>query len=232
MITIRRADDRFRTRISWLDSRHTFSFGDHWDPEHMGFRALRVINDDRVAPAAGFGSHPHRDMEIISIVLDGVLAHRDSTGTGSVIRPGEVQRMSAGTGIVHSEHNPSEDAPTRFLQIWIEPERPGLAPGYEQKEYSTEARANRLVLVGSRDGRNGSLTIHQDVTVWTALIGAGHRVRHAIAPDRHVWVQVARGAIDLDGVALGEGDGAAVSDQEIVEIVGRAPAEIVLFDLA
>ena len=232
MMTIRRAEERGRSDLGWLDSRHTFSFADYHDPAHMGFRALRVINDDRVAGGGGFGTHPHRDMEIVSVVLDGALQHRDSLGTGSVIRPGDVQRMSAGTGIRHSEFNASPTEPVRFLQIWILPERPGLPPGYEQKAFPAAERRNRLRLVASPDGRDGSLTLHQDVRLYAAALAAGAKVAYAPAAGRHVWVQVARGALTLNGQALREGDGAALSGEPALELAADAEAECLLFDLA
>jgi redox-sensitive bicupin YhaK (pirin superfamily) len=232
MITVRRADDRFVTRIGWLDSRHTFSFGDHYSPEHMGFRALRVINEDKVDPGKGFPRHPHRDMEIISYVLEGALEHRDSLGTGSTIRPGEVQRMSAGTGVFHSEYNPRRDSRTHFLQIWILPERAGLPPGYEQRAFTEAERQGRLRLIAARDGRDGAVTVHQDVSLYGALLAPGQTVRHALAPGRHAWVQVARGAVTVGDEALTAGDGAAISDQRELVIAATAPAEVLLFDLA
>lgn len=233
MITLRKAEDRFVTHMGWLDSRHTFSFGDHHDPQHMGFRALRVLNDDRVAAGAGFPPHPHRDMEIVSVVLAGALAHRDSMGTGSVIRPGDVQRMTAGTGVVHSEMNASATEPTRFLQIWLVPQRTGLPPGYEQRSFPFEGRRDELVLVASHDGHEGSVTIHQDASLWMAVLGEGRSVSHELREDRHAWVQVASGALELYGLEMREGDGAAVSARERLDIVGRAPrTELLLFDLA
>ncbi|HEX2115022.1 MAG TPA: pirin family protein [Alphaproteobacteria bacterium] len=230
MIAIRPAAERGRTEIDWLDSRHTFSFGEYFDPRHMGFRALRVINEDRVVPGAGFPTHGHRNMEIVTYVLDGAIAHKDSLGTGSVIRPGEVQRMTAGTGIRHSEFNHSEDEPLHFLQIWILPEKDGLPPGYEQKSFAKQPGALRLV--GSRDGRDGSITVHQDVDIHAAVLRTGDAVDFAPAPDRHMWVQVARGAVTLNGQALRQGDGAAVSKEPSLKIVAQEDAEIVLFDLA
>jgi redox-sensitive bicupin YhaK (pirin superfamily) len=247
MIDIRPAAERGGSRTDWLDSRHTFSFADYHDPAHMGFRALRVINDDRVAPAAGFPPHGHADMEILSYVLEGGLEHRDSLGTGSVIRPGDVQRMSAGTGVRHSEFNASATEPVHFLQIWIVPERRGFAPGYEQKRFSDEERRRRLRLIVSRDGRDGSVTIHQDVNVYAGLIDEGERTTLPLAPGRHAWVQVARGAVTLSGSAaggtggparaalsslrLGEGDGAAVSGEAALALEGHG-AEVLAFDLA
>jgi quercetin 2,3-dioxygenase len=232
MIRVRKASERGRTRIDWLDSRHTFSFGDYYDPAHMGFRTLRVMNDDWVAPGGGFGTHPHRDMEIVTYVLDGALQHRDSLGTGSVIRPGELQRMTAGTGIAHSEFNASQTEPVHLYQIWLLPERRGLAPGYEQKEFAAAERAGRLRVVASRDGRDGSLTIHQDATLALATLADGQSVSTALAPGRHAWVQVLRGSVTVNGTPLAEGDGAAVSDETELTITGTSPAEVMVFDLA
>lgn len=232
MITLRKSAERGRTRIDWLDSRHTFSFGQYRDPAHTGFRALRVINEDRVIPAAGFGTHGHADMEIVSYVLDGALAHRDSLGTGSVIRPGEIQRMSAGTGIHHSEMNPSADSPVHFLQMWVLPERQGLAPGYEQQPMPPVTRAAQLDLIGSRDGRAGSVTIHQDVNLYRASLRGGASIELAPAAGRHAWVQVARGAALLNDVALAAGDGAAASGESALVLIGVPEAEVVVFDLA
>ncbi|HEY0837679.1 MAG TPA: pirin family protein [Azospirillum sp.] len=232
MITIRNRDERGAVDMGWLDSRHSFSFGHYHDPAHMGFRALRVINDDRVIPGAGFPTHGHADMEIVSYVLEGALEHKDSLGTGSVIRPGEVQRMSAGTGIRHSEYNASQEAPAHFLQIWILPERRGLAPGYEQKAFADTGKRGRLRLVGSRDGRDGSVTIHQDVDLHAALLDGEERADFALRPGRHAWVQVARGQVRLNGVVLKEGDGAAVSDEPTLTLDGGVGAEVLLFDLA
>ncbi|HEY2728661.1 MAG TPA: pirin family protein [Polyangia bacterium] len=231
MLTLRPAADRGHTRIDWLDSRHTFSFGEWHDPAHMGFRTLRVINDDRVAPGAGFPTHGHADMEILSYVLEGALEHRDSLGTGSVIRPGDVQRMSAGTGVRHSEQNASRTEPVHFLQIWILPDRRGHAPGYEQKTVPESERRGRLRLVASGDGRDGSVTLHQDVALWTGVLAEGERAELALAPGRHAWVHVARGAATVNGQALGEGDGAALSDERAVTIEGRG-GEVLVFDLA
>jgi redox-sensitive bicupin YhaK (pirin superfamily) len=232
MITVRKAQERGHARHGWLESFHTFSFADYHDPAHMGFRDLRVINEDRVQPGRGFGTHSHRDMEIVSYVLSGALAHEDSLGTGSVIRPGDVQRMSAGTGVSHSELNPSPTEPVHFLQIWILPERDGLAPSYEQRHFPAAERAGRLRLVASRDGRDGSLRVHQDVAVHAALLGPGHAVAHALRPGRHAWLQVARGRCTLNGVALEVGDGAAVSDETSLRLERADDAEVLLFDLA
>lgn len=231
MITIRKAGDRGRTQIDWLDSRHTFSFGEYYDPDAMGFRVLRVINDDRVAPGGGFPTHGHRDMEIISYVLEGALEHKDSLGTGSVIRPGDIQLMTAGTGVRHSEFNASRVAPVHFLQIWLLPERPGLPPGYEQKTIPESETRGRLRLVASRDGHDDSVTIHQNVALYTARLGAGLDARHQLAPDRHAYVHVARGNITLADRQLGEGDGAAISEETVVRISGKSDSEFLLFDL-
>src|SRR5258708_580866 len=231
MLTLSPAADRGRTRIDWLDSRHTFSFGEWHDGAHMGFRALRVINDDRVAAGAGFPTHGPAHMEILSYVLEGALEHRDRLGTGSVIRPGDVQRMSAGTGVRHSEQNASRTEPVHFLQIWILPDRRGHAPGYEQKTVPETERRGRLRLIASGDGRDGSVTLHQDVAMWTGVLAEGERAELALAPGRHAWVHVARGAATVNGQALGEGDGAALSDERAVTIDGRG-GEVLVFDLA
>jgi redox-sensitive bicupin YhaK (pirin superfamily) len=231
MITIRPAAERGRTQLPWLDSRHTFSFGEYHDPAHMGFRTLRVINDDRVAPGQGFGTHPHRDMEIITYVLEGVLEHRDSLGNGSLIRPGEVQRMSAGTGIRHSEFNSSPDDPVHFLQIWILPESVGLPPSYEQRPLPSGARGG-LALVGAPDGRAGSLTVHQDVGVYAGQLEPGTAIAHALAGRRHAWLHVARGSATLNGQPLHAGDSAAISDEREVALRAETAAEVLLFDLA
>jgi len=232
MITLRRADDRFHTKIDWLDSWHTFSFGDHHDPGQMGFRALRVINDDTVQPGRGFGTHSHRDMEILTYVLEGALAHRDSTGGGGVIRPGDVQRMSAGTGVAHSESNASQGEPVHFLQIWIVPERRGVEPGYEQTSFPPKERSGKLRLLASREGREGSVKIHQDASVYGTVLGKAEGVSHELQPGRHAWVQVARGTIDLNGERLAAGDGAAISDERRLALQGVDGAEVLLFDLA
>src|SRR5215813_3589134 len=213
MITRRLAQDRGHAQHGWLDSYHTFSFADYYDPHHMGFWALRVINEDRVQPGRGFGTHPHRDMEIISYVLEGVLEHKDSLGTGSVIAPGEVQRMSAGTGVTHSEFNPSQVEPVHFLQVWILPERTGLPPSYEQRAFPAAEKQGKLRLVASRDGRAGSVTVHQAVDLYTSVLAPGEAITHQLTPDHHAWVQVARGAILLNDTALAAGDGAAVSNE-------------------
>lgn len=232
MITLRRAEERGHFNFGWLDTYHTFSFSDYYDPRFMGFRSLRVINEDRVAPGRGFPTHPHRDMEIITYILAGSLAHRDSMGTGSVIRPGEVQRMSAGTGVTHSERNNSADETTHLLQIWLMPGEFGIKPGYEQKAFADEEKRGRLRLVASPDGADGSVTIHQDARLYATLLDAGHEVAHELAPNRHAWAQVARGSLELNGQSLRQGDGAAVSGESRIALVGQEPAEVLLFDLA
>lgn len=232
MITVRRADARGHFDFGWLDTYHTFSFGEYHDPAHMGFRSLRVINEDFVAPGEGFGTHPHRDMEILTYVLEGALAHRDSMGNGSTIRPGEVQRMSAGTGVTHSEHNHEKAGATHLLQIWILPDRPGHPPSYEQKAFADAERRDALRLVASGDGRSGSVTLHQDADLYATLLAPGGRVEHRPAPGRGQWVQVARGEIALNGVALGPGDGAAVEGEAALTLEASGPAEVLLFDLA
>lgn len=231
MLTIRYAQERGHAAWGWLDSWHTFSFGDYHDPAYMGFRALRVINDDRIAPGGGFPNHPHRDMEIITYVVEGALAHQDSLGNGSVIRPGEVQRMSAGTGIVHSEFNHSGTEPVRLLQIWILPEQKGIEPGYEQKQFPASDRQGQLRVVASPDGHDGSVVIHQDAKVYAALLGPGDRAIHALAPGRYAWVQMVRGSARIQGNLLTEGDGAAMSEEQAVLIEGVEAAELLLFDL-
>jgi quercetin 2,3-dioxygenase len=232
MITVLKAADRFHSRTDWLDSWHTFSFADHYDPDRLGFRALRVINDDTVEAGKGFGSHPHSDMEIITYVLEGGLSHRDSSGGGGVIRPGDVQRMSAGSGVVHSEFNASKTEPVHFLQIWIVPGRRAVKPGYEQKSFPVQERSARLRLLASPDGHEGSVSINQDARVYGTLLGKGERVSFEPGAGRHVWVHVARGAIELNGQKLSAGDGAAVSDERVLTLEGMAPAEVLLFDLA
>jgi redox-sensitive bicupin YhaK (pirin superfamily) len=231
MMAIRAAEERGKADFGWLDSRHSFSFGEYYDPRFMGFGDLRVINDDRVKGGGGFPTHPHRDMEIITYVLDGALAHKDSLGNGAVIRPGEVQRMSAGTGIRHSEFNHSATEPVRLLQIWIMAEREGLAPGYEQKEFPLAAERNRLQLVGSRDGRDGSVTIHQDVSLYAGKLDQGATVEHRLPPGRRAWLQLARGELTVNGTRLREGDGLAIKDEPRLELQAVTPAEILLFDL-
>ena len=229
MIQVRKADERGHFDHGWLDTYHTFSFADYYEPKFMGFRTLRVINEDRVAPGRGFGTHGHRDMEIITYVLEGLLGHRDSMGTGSVIRPGEVQRMSAGSGVTHSEMNASSSDPVHLLQIWIEPDRRGLEPEYEQKAFPAEERNGRLRLVASPDGREGSLKIHQDVDLYAANVREGDALRFEFRPKRHGWLQVARGDLTVNGTPLRAGDGAAISDEKSIEVRGNG--EMLLFDL-
>ena len=230
MIEIRHSNERGHFDHGWLNTYHTFSFADYYDPAHMGFRSLRVINEDRVRGGSGFGTHGHRDMEIISYVLEGALEHRDSMGTGSIIKPGDVQRMSAGTGVMHSERNPSPDELVHFYQIWILPERNGIKPGYEQKRFEDKERDGRLRLVASHDGREGSLSLHQDVSLYTALLRDGQPIEYTLAPKRHAWLQVARGEVEVGGEKLTAGDGAAISDEKQLRITGK-DAEILLFDL-
>jgi redox-sensitive bicupin YhaK (pirin superfamily) len=232
MIVRRLAAERGRANFGWLDSRHTFSFGEYYDPRYMGFRALRVINEDRVRPGHGFPTHPHRDMEILSYVLEGALEHRDSMGTGSVIRPGDVQRMSAGTGILHSEANPSPDQPVHFLQIWLLPDRRGIEPSYEQKRFEDPEKQGRLRLVAARDARDGAIAVHQDVDLYSGRFAAGEGTRFELRPGRHAWIQVARGSVTLNGEPLAQGDGAAISDETALNIAGADDSEVLLFDLA
>ena len=232
MITLRRAHERGHFDHGWLDTYHTFSFSQYHDPRHMGFRDLRVINDDRVRGGHGFPPHPHRDMEIVTYVLDGALEHRDSMGNGSVIRPGEVQRMTAGTGVVHSEFNPSKTDPVHLLQIWILPRQRGLAPGYEQKAFADDMLRDTLRVIAAPDGREGAVTINQDVTLYASRLGPGVEVKHDLPRGRFAWLHVARGAAQLNGEAVGAGDGAAVSDEATLTIRAAEPAEILLFDLA
>lgn len=231
MITIRKAGERGHTDAGWLDSHHSFSFGHYFDPAAMGFGPLRVINDDRVAGGGGFPPHPHANMEIVSYVLEGALEHRDSLGTGSVIRPGDVQRMSAGTGIRHSEFNASATEPVHFLQIWILPEAQGFAPSYEQRTFGDDGLTDRLRLVASRDGRDGALSLHRDVDLYAARLKAGTKVEHAFAPGRLGWLQVACGSVTLNGQDLDEGDGAAIERQTDLSVTAGTDAEILLFDM-
>jgi redox-sensitive bicupin YhaK (pirin superfamily) len=228
---VRKADDRGRAEFGWLDSRHTFSFGEYYDARHMGFRTLRVINDDRVAPGRGFGTHPHRDMEIVSYVLDGELAHKDSMGNGSIIRPGDVQRMTAGSGVLHSEHNPSRTNGVHFLQIWILPEKRNLEPGYEQKAFALDEKKGTLQLVASRDGRDGSVTVHQDIALYAGRFDAGQEASVSIAKGRGAWVHVARGRATVNGTTLAEGDGAAIEEETSVHVRADDQAEVLVFDL-
>jgi len=232
MLAIRRSHERGHANHGWLDTHYTFSFADYYDPGHVHFRTLRVINDDRVAGGGGFPMHPHRDMEIVTYVLEGGLEHRDSMGNGSVIRPGDVQRMSAGTGVTHSEFNASKTEPVHLLQIWMFPERKGIKPSYEQKAFSEADKRSRLRLVASPDGRDGSVTIHQDNEMYATVLRKGETVRHELKPERHAWVQVARGSVKLNGQELAEGDGAAISEEKAIELAGVKDAELLLFDLA
>lgn len=233
MITIRPQQARGRANFGWLDSKHTFSFGNYYDPQHMGFANLRVINEDRVTPAKGFGTHGHRDMEIISYVLSGGLEHKDSMGNGSVIRPGDVQRMSAGTGVTHSEFNASTTEPVHFLQIWILPNQRGLQPSYEEKNFSSAAKQGKLTLVGSQNGRDGSVTIHQDVDLYVSHLTSGDLINYSVDNNRAVWIQVAKGSVLLNDKLLEAGDGAAIVDEPEITLVGNSDVgEILLFDLA
>jgi redox-sensitive bicupin YhaK (pirin superfamily) len=231
MIQKRPASERGGGNHGWLDTRHTFSFNDYHDPQHMGFRVLRVINEDRVQPGQGFGTHGHRDMEIISYVLEGALEHKDSLGHGSVLRPGEFQRMTAGTGVQHSEFNPSETKPVHFYQIWLLPDRRGHRPSYEQKSFPEAERNGKLRLVASPDGRDGSLTIHQDAEVFLSSLDREQEVTHALRSGRYAWLQILRGAVQLNETSLSQGDGAAVWDDTSVTITGAGSAELMLFDL-
>ncbi len=231
MIQIRRAEERGHTKWGWLDSWHTFSFGDYDDPEHMGFRSLRVLNDDRVQLGQGFGTHGHRDMEILSYVLEGALEHQDSSGGGGVIRPGEIQFMRAGSGVQHSEYNHSKSEPVHFLQIWIVPDKQGLKPTYGQQAFDADAARRSFVLLASKDGREGSLQVAQDVDVWMTQLGKGERRELPLAPGRHAWIHVARGSASLNGTSLGEGDGAGISDEGALRLTGEGASEVLVFDL-
>jgi quercetin 2,3-dioxygenase len=232
MLEIRKAADRGTADLGWLKSRHTFSFADYYDHHHMGFGPLRVINEDRVAPGQGFGTHGHQDMEIISYVLEGALEHRDSIGTGSVIRPGDVQIMSAGTGIRHSEFNHSKTEPVHFLQIWIVPDRRGIAPRYDQKRFPDDQKGGRLRLIGSPKGDDGSIIIHQDVKLFASILSGGAKLEQPVAPGRQAWLQVVRGSVDANGYRLDAGDGAAVHDESVLALKSDADStEILLFDL-
>jgi redox-sensitive bicupin YhaK (pirin superfamily) len=232
MITVRKANDRGHFDFGWLDTYHTFSFGDYYDPNFMGFSDLRVINEDRVTRETGFPTHGHRDMEIITYVLEGALEHRDSMGNGSIIRPGDVQRMTAGTGVTHSEANPSQTDPVHLLQIWILPSTRGLQPGYEQKNFSLEEKQNQLRLIASSDGRAGSVTINQDASIYAAVLGPDKEVIHNLNEGRTAWLQVARGSVALNGKELQQGDGAAISEETALAISSRGDSEVLLFDLA
>lgn len=231
MIVTRKASERGHANHGWLDTYHTFSFSSYYDPRHVSFRALRVMNEDVVAPKQGFGTHPHNDMEIVTYVLSGALEHRDSMGNGEVLRPGEFQRMTAGTGITHSEFNPSDTEPVHLYQIWLYPERKGLEPSYEQKRFPAEGRAGRWQLVASRDAAEGSLLIHKNVTISLATLEPGQSVTHAFGPERHGWLQVLRGSVTANGEKLDTSDGAAISDENELIVTGVEPAEVMLFDL-
>lgn len=230
MMQVRKAQERGHFDFGWLHTYHTFSFGEYHDPQFMGFRSLRAINEDWVQAGGGFPTHPHRDMEIVTYILEGALEHKDSMGNGSAIRPGEVQRMSAGTGITHSEYNPSKSEPVHLLQIWLLPEQRGLTPSYEQKTYPVEEKRGRMRLIASRDGREGSVTIHQDADVYAALLN-GEEIVFPLRPQRHAWIQVARGTVSVNGRELGPGDAAAVSAEEQVRLGPGEDAEILLLDL-
>ena len=232
MIKIRPAYERGHASHGWLDSYHTFSFADYQDPGHMGFRKLRVINEDRVEPGEGFPTHSHRDMEIISYVLDGALEHKDSMGTGSVIKPGDVQRMSAGTGVTHSEYNPSKKDKVHFLQIWIFPESNGLKPSYEQTHIKAEDKKDKLCLIASSNSKNGAVKIHQDAELFVSCLGQDKRIEYLPKNNRFVWLQMARGAVNLNSVSLNAGDGAAISEEKHLQITAKTDSEILLFDLA
>ena len=232
MIEIRRARERGHAQHGWLESYHTFSFADYYDPAFMGFRALRVINEDRVQPGKGFGTHSHRDMEIVTYVIDGALEHKDSLGTGSVIRRGDVQRMSAGTGVAHSEFNHSPTELVHFLQIWIVPAKNGLPPSYEQRTFPESERSDELRLVASSDGRAGSVTIHQDVALYAAALSAGGTTQHRLPPGRHAWIQVVAGKLSVNDEEVAAGDGMALSEEPEVRLAARDASEILLFDLA
>jgi redox-sensitive bicupin YhaK (pirin superfamily) len=232
MINIRRSEERGGGDYGWLNTRHTFSFDQYHDPRYMGFRSLRVINEDWVAPGGGFPMHPHRDMEIITYVLEGALEHRDSMGNGSVIRPGDGQRMSAGTGVRHSEANSSDNEPVHLLQIWIQPERRGFEPGYEQKSFPADEKRGKLRQIAGPDGKDESVTIHQDARLFVSLLAPGESVRHDLAAGRYAWLQVARGSVECNGKLLRPGDGAAVTEESKLTITGKDDSEILLFDLA
>lgn len=232
MINIRRSEQRGGGNFGWLNTRHTFSFDTYHDPKYMGFRSLRVINEDVVQAGEGFPTHPHRDMEIITYVLEGALGHKDSLGTGSVIRPGDGQRMSAGRGIRHSEMNASDTDPVHLLQIWILPDRGGIEPSYEQKSFPPEEKQGKLRVIASPNGENGSVTIHQDAKLYVSLLAPGEKVTHELATNRYAWLQVAKGSVELNGKLLQQGDGAAVSEEQRLTIEGKEDAEVLLFELA
>ena len=231
MITVRKSNDRGHLNFGWLDTFHTFSFGEYHDPNHMGFRELRVINEDRVAPGRGFGTHPHRDMEIVTYVLQGALEHKDSMGNGSVIRPGDVQRMSAGTGVTHSEFNSSPNEEVHLLQIWILPEKAGLTPSYEQKNFSDSSKEGVLKLIASPDGREGAVTLHQDVSLYASILKSGETLEYALNSKRFAWIQMIRGEIKVEDFVLKAGDGASLENEEKIVLKAKEDSEILLFDL-
>jgi quercetin 2,3-dioxygenase len=231
MITVRKSEDRGHANHGWLDSYHTFSFANYYDPKWMGFRDLRVINQDMVIANEGFDTHGHQDMEIVTYVYEGALEHKDSMGTGSVLRPGDVQRMSAGTGVTHSEFNHSKDKQLQLLQIWILPAKEGIKPAYEEKNFKDETKKNNLKVIVSPEGKGGSLKINQDVSIFASLLDEGKSVKHSIKSGRGAWVQVVRGAIDLNGKALNGGDGAAIEDEKELQLVAKKNSEVLLFDL-
>ena len=231
MIHIRKAAERGHAKYNWLDTWHSFSFDTYYDPAHMGFRTLRVMNEDRVQPSQGFGMHGHQDMEIVTYVLEGALEHRDNMGNGSVIHAGEFQRMSAGTGVQHSEFNPSRTEPVHFYQIWLLPNQKGLSPSYEQKVCSEDEQSERLRLVASPDAHNGSLLIHQDARIYLSTLDADQEVRHKLQAGRHAWLQVLRGSVELNSHTLATSDGAAVSDEMTIAIQAKEPSVVMLFDL-
>jgi len=232
MIRIRKSDERGHANHGWLDTHFTFSFADYYDPKHLHFRTLRVMNDDRVGGGGGFPMHPHRDMEIVTYVLEGALEHRDSMGNGSVIRPGDIQYMGAGTGVMHSEFNASQTEPVHLYQIWTFPQREGLKPTYDQKNFSEAEKRGKLRLIVSPDGRDGSVKIRQDNELYASVLAKGEAVKHELKSERHAYVQVARGSVTLNGTKLDEGDGAAITDEKAVELTGERNAEVLLFDLA
>ncbi len=231
MISIRHSNDRGAVKMGWLDAKHSFSFGSYYDPEHMGFGPLRVINEDRIQPAQGFGMHGHKDMEIVTYIIDGALEHRDSMGNGSVIRRGDVQRMTAGTGVMHSEFNHSDEKLTHLLQIWVLPERNGLEPGYEDKNFDDASKRNQLRLIASRDARDESLQIHKDVDLYASILESGSVLQHVLAPGRAGWVQVVSGSLDVNGERLTGGDGASISSVEAVDFVALEDTEFLFFDM-
>jgi hypothetical protein len=231
MITVRRANERGHAAHGWLDSYHTFSFANYQDPNFMGFRSLRVINEDRVIPGAGFGTHGHKDMEIITYVLEGAVEHKDSIGNGSIIQPGEVQKMSAGTGILHSEYNPSDTEAVHLLQIWIIPDKKGIKPSYEQQKFNLEASSGKLQLIAAPEGKNGAVTLQQDVNLYAGMLQEGDRISYHLPKNRHAWLQVARGKVSLNGTSLDAGDGVAISNESDLNLIAENNAEVLLFDL-